>query len=274
MTRIKAINIDNVTRTHCSNVALRYSALRGDVATMGWLLRNGPADIDSAQFEGFTAIHCSAHNGRVTALEWLAARDANMQTTSLRGYNALHIAASSGQVPAAAWLIRVAGLAPTSCSVDLCTPLHLAAQNGHAPMIELLVACGAAAEACTERGYSALQFADMAYVRRAPSIARAHACLCTPLHADPPAPPRPPSLPTHAACPRRGHTEATALLLLAMDGAELQASRSDVTAPLCIAASERPDDTWAQWWAHWWTSCRCCRRHLCSRRRRSIVAED
>lgn len=102
--------------------------MRGDAAAVRTLLKDG-ADVNAAQGDGMTALHWAARQGSIDTVRMLLFAGGNVRaTTRLGGY----------------------------------TPLLLASQTGHAPVIEALIKAGADAKSATAQGATALMLASAA----------------------------------------------------------------------------------------------------------------
>ena len=102
--------------------------MRGEAAVVRTLLKDG-ADVNAAQGDGMTALHWAARQGAIETVRMLLFAGGNVRaTTRLGGY----------------------------------TPLLLASQAGHAPVIEALIKAGADAKSATSQGATALMLASAA----------------------------------------------------------------------------------------------------------------
>ncbi|MBA3641091.1 MAG: ankyrin repeat domain-containing protein [Acidobacteria bacterium] len=102
--------------------------MRGDAAAVRTLLKDG-ADVNAAQGDGMTALHWAARQGSIDTVRILLFAGGNVRaTTRLGGY----------------------------------TPLLLASQSGHAPVIEALIKAGADAKSATAQGATTLMMASAA----------------------------------------------------------------------------------------------------------------
>eukprot|EP00041_Stephanoeca_diplocostata_P027211 m.746315 g.746315 ORF g.746315 m.746315 type:complete len:873 (-) comp23135_c1_seq3:203-2821(-) len=108
---------------------------------------------------GETPLHQAAKRGYRDTIEQLLARDAEVNATDHNGWTPLHEACHHKHPGAAAALL--AGNAdPNGCvgvpgGLQLTTPLHEAAENAHAELIDILLSAGATAAALDKDGRNA-----------------------------------------------------------------------------------------------------------------------
>jgi len=111
-------------------------------------------------------IHAAARNGHVPILELLISKGMDINVRGGyppaggmgRGYVATHktalgYAAMCGQKEAVEWLIR------NGANTNSCNPLHLAAINGHVPILKLLISKGMDINAQSPLNKTALEYA-------------------------------------------------------------------------------------------------------------------
>jgi len=122
------------------------AAERGDLAQVRALLSEG-ADVNAAQGDGMTALHWAALGDRAEMIRVLVYAGANTETrTRLGSYTPLHLAAENGHAEAIAAL--VAGEAKIGAqTANGTTPLHFAAASGDAEAVTLLLDAGAEIDA-------------------------------------------------------------------------------------------------------------------------------
>src|SRR5690606_808717 len=118
------------------------AAMAGDLATVRSLLKSG-ADVNAAQGDGMTALHHAALNGNDEMAEVLLYAGANVYATSrLGGYTPLHLASQRGHAPLIDRLIK-AGAAADNPTATGTTPLMFASASGHVDAVKQLLAHGA-----------------------------------------------------------------------------------------------------------------------------------
>ncbi|CAK9098100.1 Ankyrin-3 (ANK-3) (Ankyrin-G) [Durusdinium trenchii] len=106
----------------------------------------------------------SASAGDVNAVRWVLERgqrpDETLQDEYVNGYTALHVAAEDYFREVAQVLLEKQADANQTEPNEMCTPLHLAAQCGHAWMVELLLRHGANRAAVDFEGQRAVDLAE------------------------------------------------------------------------------------------------------------------
>jgi ankyrin repeat protein len=118
------------------------AAMNGDTATVKMLLTSGE-DVNAAQGDGMTALHWAARRGDAALVSMLLAAGANVRAmTRLGGYTPLIMAAELGHTPSIEALIA-AGADPKSATASGVTALMLAAASGQADAVKALIAHGA-----------------------------------------------------------------------------------------------------------------------------------
>ncbi len=135
------------------------AARSGDVDILRAELRAG-GDVNSAQGDGFTALHWAAKNGNREAAELLIAAGADLSaTTRLGSHTPLHVAAAAGSAGVAEALLaagaEVAGTTDTGAQA-----IHYAAASGDSATVEVFAAAGADLDAVEPHwGQTPLMFA-------------------------------------------------------------------------------------------------------------------
>jgi ankyrin repeat protein len=108
------------------------------------LLVAAGADVNKARVDGFTPLHIAAqfgHAGVVSVLIENAGVDLNAAMTGneFAGVTALFLAAKNNQPEVVTLLVAAGADVNTARVDDGCTPLHFAAQDGHAGVIAVLI---------------------------------------------------------------------------------------------------------------------------------------
>lgn len=109
---------------------LRRAAATGDVVKVAALLAKG-VNVDSADANGYTALHMACRNGSVATVEALLGHHANpnMRTADI-GVTPLHLAAAGGRTAVVEVLLK-AGADPSLTSRDGSTPADFASIAKH-----------------------------------------------------------------------------------------------------------------------------------------------
>ena len=114
----------------------------------------------SYSHDGWTPLHLAAHFGRLDVMKTLLANGADHRAVSRNGNENQSLqAAAAGHQTAAVELLLKAGAAVDARSHGGFTALHIAASNGIPEMVRLLLKAGADAGAATDGGKTALEFA-------------------------------------------------------------------------------------------------------------------
>ena len=118
------------------------AAMQRDIAAVRSLVAKR-ADVNAPQGDGMTALHWAAKHGDVEMTTLLIRAKASVTPTTRNGaYTPLHVATEAGHVPVIAALLK-AGVDPKATTSAGVTPLHLAAVSGSSAAISALVARGA-----------------------------------------------------------------------------------------------------------------------------------
>jgi len=122
------------------------AAMGGDRAAVKTLLQQG-SDVNAAQGDGMTALHWAAMKNDAELAQMLVYAGANVKaTTRLGGNTPLVIAARNGNAPVVDVLLKAGADAKGATSTGT-TPLMLAAASGSVDAVKSLVAAGADVEA-------------------------------------------------------------------------------------------------------------------------------
>ncbi|MGE0862798.1 MAG: ankyrin repeat domain-containing protein [Vicinamibacterales bacterium] len=118
------------------------AAARGDKAAVKALLKSA-ADVNAAQGDGMTALHWAAMSGDLELAQMLIYAGANVRaTTRLGTYTPLYLASQQGHAPVIDVLLK-AGSDPKAGTPNGTTPLMVAAAAGKVDAVKALVDAGA-----------------------------------------------------------------------------------------------------------------------------------
>lgn len=122
------------------------AAMRGDVATVRALVLKGQ-DVNVAQGDGMTALHWAANRGDSTLAAVLLQAHANVSaTTRIGAYTPLHLAAQNAYGSVVRLLLRAKADA-RAIATEGVTALHLAAMGGDSAIVDAILKAGADANA-------------------------------------------------------------------------------------------------------------------------------
>ena len=142
---------------------LHLAAETGQVELIRQLVESGAVDINRANpRNGWTALHYLSAKGDQQQLAEFLNLEPNLLALTKRGESALHLAVLESNRPTTASLLGSAGSSQLVAMADGSgrTPLHIAADRGQPPMVELLLAHGANRNAKDNRGRTPLDLAE------------------------------------------------------------------------------------------------------------------
>ncbi|MCC7124524.1 MAG: ankyrin repeat domain-containing protein, partial [Acidobacteria bacterium] len=145
-----------------SRGAVADAAQRGDREAVRTLLKDA-ADVNAAQGDGMTGLHWAAMNGDAELAQMLLYAGANVHaTTRLGNYTPLFLAARQGKAAVLPVLVK-AGADPKQATGTGTTPLMVAAASGSVETVQALIDAGVDVNATENvRGLNALMFAASA----------------------------------------------------------------------------------------------------------------
>ncbi|MDR1350209.1 MAG: ankyrin repeat domain-containing protein [Zoogloeaceae bacterium] len=126
----------------------------GDKGTVIELLNRG-MDANTSDMEGNTLLMIAARAGYLELVELFIAERAKLDARNMHGDSALSLAALEGRFAVARRLVE----AGAQVNSEGWPPLAYAAFNGHAQMVDYLLAHGANVNATSENGVTALMMA-------------------------------------------------------------------------------------------------------------------
>ncbi len=125
--------------------ALHVAAANGHVDIISLLLKLG-ASISSKDFTKATALHHASMNGHSGAVELLLSAGVPVDAQEEKGATALHLAAARGHVAVAKLLIEKGKANVDAKDWRETRPVHYAASHGHLEMFQLLKQSGSSLE--------------------------------------------------------------------------------------------------------------------------------
>jgi ankyrin repeat protein len=153
-------------RDNDGHTPLHRAAWGGCVDTVRVMLSHG-SSIHAKDKRGRTALHLAADQGFEHVVSCLCGQAATLgvellNATTERGLTALHCATLNGHYEVVKFILSVAGADIDAAeNIFRWTPLHIAADIGHAPIFQLLVDAGAKVEQRDVVGWTALHLAAM-----------------------------------------------------------------------------------------------------------------
>lgn len=145
------------------NTALHVAIAKRNIAIMNELVTLTKVDFTITNKYGLNSLHVAALKGNALAVEMILSRKCELVNVKQQaeGYAALHFAALSGHYSVVKMLLK-----QEACIVDLediyeATPLLLAAREGHADIVELLLLAGAQINKADRQGNTALHMSMM-----------------------------------------------------------------------------------------------------------------
>jgi ankyrin repeat protein len=134
------------------------AARTGDLAKVKALLKENPALVSSAVFDGWTPLHEAADNGDYAMAKILVADGAELNVRARGGRSPLSLATMDDHRDIVR-LLLTRGADANVKDDDEATPLHLAAWSGYEDVAKLLLAHGADVNAKDTNGRTPLDWA-------------------------------------------------------------------------------------------------------------------
>ena len=144
-----------------SPVNLWEAAALGDVPRLQAILAASPGPLQTRSHDGWTALHLTAHFGRLDALRFLLQQgaDVHARSTNPLDNHPLHAALAGRHVDITRALLD-AGADPNTTQHGGYTPLHEAAEHGDITLVQLLLERGASRTAKDDQGRTPLDLAE------------------------------------------------------------------------------------------------------------------
>ncbi|XP_053323897.1 serine/threonine-protein phosphatase 6 regulatory ankyrin repeat subunit B-like [Spea bombifrons] len=151
--------IDAMTLT--LRTPLHLAAMNGQLDVCNSLLTM-KADVNAIDTDGQTALHLAAENDHSEVVKLFLKQKPELVTlANMDGSTCAHIAAAKGSVAVIKELLRFnkTGVTTTRNKTSDSTPLHLAAEGGHAEVVKVLLETGASASDENGEGMTAIHLA-------------------------------------------------------------------------------------------------------------------
>ena len=154
----------NIGSTTDKKTALHHAAIHGDLVVLEMLCDQAGIDLEACCSEGKSAVLYASQKGHCTIIEALAARGADVNAKdALTGTTALHLAAIEGQAGAIQLLLD-RGANIDDPDKDGKTALHHAAKEARGLVVYTLLSKGASCDLCDKSGKTALDYAKYTLV--------------------------------------------------------------------------------------------------------------
>ena len=130
-------------------------AMWSDPAVCQVLIDAG-ADIETKDVEGHSPLHFACRSGSLDIVKLLVRAGAGVRVMDYEGHTCLTIAASCGHTETVRYLVGLKEVEVDYADDEDGTALHLAADNNHADVVQVLIDAGADIEVKDDRGRSPL----------------------------------------------------------------------------------------------------------------------
>jgi ankyrin repeat protein len=147
-----------IATNEARQMPLHMAALNGHRDVAAALLDAGVA-VDPKADNDATPLHMAADKGHLDVVRLLVGRGATIDAPNAHGWTALFWAASCGHAEIVTYLLEQGANAHVVATRMRATPLHLAAQNGHANVANLLLGAGVAISPRASNGATPLHYA-------------------------------------------------------------------------------------------------------------------
>ncbi|XP_032824831.2 ankyrin repeat and death domain-containing protein 1B isoform X3 [Petromyzon marinus] len=150
--KVTCENKSGLTVLHCA-------AQRGHAAVMQFIIEDlEDLDIDKTTKLGQTALHLTAEEGQLQAVEYLLSCGSSLAMRDKDNNSPLHLAAGRGHLAVVKKLLE-AGAEMDGKNTAGQTSLHLAAEGGHHHCVQLLLSSGCDIDAQSSKSMTALHYA-------------------------------------------------------------------------------------------------------------------
>jgi ankyrin repeat protein len=123
--------------------ALLIATKEGQVLCVESLLKSRVLDLSVTTNFGQTALHIATRFNKLNIVKLLVKSSINLETRDRCGQTALHVACAVDINPEIINILLRAGANINSTSIELYTPLHVAADNGKIKQLKILISAGA-----------------------------------------------------------------------------------------------------------------------------------
>ena len=122
------------------DTAIHDSAHKGRLNIVRYLVEEAKVDPNKEGAYGWTAIYIAAFNGHLDIVRYLVEKaKVDPNKTAENGWTLTHDAANEGHLDIVRYLVEQAKVDPNKANNDGWTPIYIAAQEGHLDVLEYLI---------------------------------------------------------------------------------------------------------------------------------------